>query len=437
MKTKILIWIIFVSIISISLVSAEVEEMYNETDINETEIEDETNDNETETNETEIENITVDDEEEIIVAMPEAGITPDSAFYVVDVFLDDVRATMTLNSLDEAKIRLDIMQERMVEMEEMANENKEEEAKKAEVEVEKQIQKVDSSIKKIKKIKEKDALELKEQMQRNAEKLETLKQILIDYDSDWSDAMVDALEVMKISENIIETIPKDFELKPTFVFRPGTSTFESMIAQCIESGESPEECEKIEDFCKEFKATTAEECVEMLSSGFLTPTIRAIPYGEERPPDPHGCSGFYSSYLEQTKWCCDDSDGGYSPEYIEHILNLHPDSRPMDNYYYRKGIVEYKIINLKTGEVEEGIERDSCNGNTVTEWICPLVKSRETRNERYSEEYECPLGCEDGACIKDEILEEVHKVPEIEDVPEETEAPEVEEVTENIIVNSS
>ena len=70
------------------------------------------------------------------------------------------------------------------------------------------------------------------------------------------------------------------------------------------------------------------------------------------------------------------------------------------NYYYLKGAVEYKIETLRTGEIiEQGIETDSCNGNILTEWFCPRVISIVTRNERYSEEYDCQYGCKDGACI--------------------------------------
>jgi len=362
--------ILLISIISVGFVSAES----NETETNNETI------SETETN------IILEDEEQL-ADMPKAGITPDSVFYGVDVFVDNIRATLTPSSLGKAKIRLNIMEERMPEMEQMVYKNKEEEAKRAELESQKQMQKFESSVEKIKKIKKKDALELKERIQRNAAILEILKQRLIDYDSDWADAIVEALEIMKTSENIIADIPEDFDPKPSFVFSPGTSTFESMIAQCIELGESPEECEKIEDFCKEFKATTAEECVEMLSSGFLTAQIRVIPAGEERPPDPHNCSGFHSSYITQKKYCCDDSDEDYSTEHREKT-----DDRLL-HYYYIKGVVDYKVINLRTDEIEHEIYTDSCDGDKLTEWECAK------QDRMLSEEYECPYGCQDGACV--------------------------------------
>jgi hypothetical protein len=325
--------------------------------------------------------------------MPKAGITPDSIFYGFDVFFDNLRVALTFRAVNKAKLRLDIMQERMAEMEQMAENNQIAEAEKAEAQVQEQMQKFEGSVEKIEK---KDAEELQEHIQTHAEILEILKQRLEDYDSDWADAILDALEILEASENTLANIPEDLDFESAFVFTPGTSTFESMIAQCIEAGESPETCAEIEDFCKEMKAPTAEECVEMFSSGFLTAVITSGPPGS-RPPDPHNCSGFWSSYISQTKWCCKDSDGIYSPEYVERMISEGRGEIP--SYYHRKGTVEYKIINLRTQEIEQGIERDSCDGDTLTEWLCPTSLNRVTRNERYSEEYECPLGCEDGACI--------------------------------------
>jgi len=378
-KEGIVFTLLVILLISISFVIPES---------NETEVNNETADiNETETNETINETEIEYTDEELAEIMPDAGITPDSVFYGVDVFVDNAKAILTPTSLGKAKIRLDIVGERMAEMEEMVYKNKKEDTKRAELEAQKQMQKFEGSVKKIKKIKEKDASELKEQLQRNTATLEILKQILLDYDSDWADAMADALEIMKTSESYIANIPEDFDFKPQSIFDPGTSTFESMIAQCIESGESPEECEKIEDFCKGLMATTAEECVEMLSSGFLTPTFRKVSR-EEMLADPHGCiSGSHSSYITQKKYCCEDTDEDYFTEHKEKT-----DDRLL-HYYYVKGIVDYKVIILKTDEVDHEIYTDSCDGDKLTEWECA------EQDRMLSEEYDCPYGCEDGACL--------------------------------------
>lgn len=349
-----------------------------------------------------IPSVSAQDEEQLVGITPEAGITPDSIFYGLDVFFDNVRATLTPSSLGKAKVRLNIIQERMAEMEEMADKNKTTEAKKAELEGQKQMEKFERSIKGID---AKDAPELNESIQIHTATLEIFKQRLMNNDNpDDDDAIAGMLRTLETSSNVIANIP---------------ATFESLIAECIEAGESPEECALVEDFCKEMGATTADECKEMIAT---TAVIRSCAVGEScdsRPTGPLDCDGGIGMYSDgKTRWCCDDSDGTYSPSYIEHILRLHPGPpgstpAPMDNYYYRKGTVEYKIINLKTGEVEEGVERDSCDGDTLTEWICPTSLNRVTRNERYSEEYDCPYGCQDGACIKEVIEEEVPEEVEV------------------------
>ncbi len=311
----------------------------------------------------------------------QAGVTPDSFFYGADVFFDNARAAATLSPLGKSKVRLETMQERVAEMEEMAEKNKTVEANRARSEAQKQLQNFEDSTENIKK---KDASKLKEQIQMHTEKLEIWKQRLMKYNiSEYSDAIAEALVLLETTENVIVNIPEDLGPESTFI---------------------------ISSICKEAGATTVEECNEMISSGALTAQVRRIPEGRV---DPHGCSGHYSSYAEQKKWCCDDSDGTYSQEWIE--MRESEGRHGILDYYYRKGTVEYKIINLKTNEIEQGTETDSCDGNTLTEWFCPRVLDMVTRNERYSEEYECPYECEYGACIKEIIEEEIsEKLPEIE-----------------------
>ncbi len=101
-------------------------------------------------------------DEESQIDMPKAGITPGSIFYGFDVFFDNVRAALTFRSVNRAKVRLNIMEERMAEMEEMAGKNKTTKAKKAELQGQKQMQKFDSAVEKVKK---KDAPELQEHIQ--------------------------------------------------------------------------------------------------------------------------------------------------------------------------------------------------------------------------------------------------------------------------------
>ena len=289
--------------------------------------------------------------------MPRAGITPDSIFYGFDVFFDNVRVALTFRQVNKAKLRLKIMEERMAEMEQMANENQAEEAQKAEAQVQKQMQKFNGAVEKVK---TKDAPELQEHIQNYNARLEERKQRLVDWgEPDYAEAIAEAIEMLEELENAIISLPDDSDPESTF---------------------------KISSLCEAEGATTVEECEEMVAGGLLIiqhGVASEIEGWNTTDQDPHNCSEFWSN--NETKWCCYNSFGNmYSPN-IEHL--------------YRKGTVEYKIINLETEEIEEGIETDSCEGNTLTEWFCPRVLDMNTRNERYSEEYECPNSCEDGACI--------------------------------------
>ncbi len=59
-----------------------------------------------------------------------------------------------------------------------------------------------------------------------------------------------------------------------------------------------------------------------------------------------------------------------------------------------KGTVECEVIDTTDGTlISHEINTDSCDGDRLTEWMCG------SRNEASSEEYDCPQGCEDGACI--------------------------------------
>ena len=315
--------------------------------------------------------VSAQNEESADLITETAGITPDNIFYGLDLFFDEVIAFLTPTPLGKAEVRLNIMQERMAEMEVMASMNKTAEAKTAELEVQKQIKNFESSVENIKK---KDAPKLNDLIQTHAEKLEIWQQRLKNYDiPDYADAIAEALVLLETTENVIVNIPEDLGPDSTFI---------------------------ISSMCKEAGATTVAECNEMISSGALTARVGILPANHT---DPHNCSGFWAS--SGTKWCCGDSDRKYSPEYVENTISKY--GHVLDNYYYRKGTVEYKIINLGTEEVEEGIETDSCDGNMLTEWFCPRVMNPVTRNERYSEEYECPNGCANGACIGEDGPEEI------------------------------
>ena len=108
---------------------------------------------------------------------PKAGITPDSILYKLDVFFDNTKVFFTPSSLDKAKIRLKIIQERVAEINLMVQKNKTSEVKRAELEGQKQIEKFKSLIKN-KDIGIKDIDELNKSIQNHNTQLKIWKQEL-------------------------------------------------------------------------------------------------------------------------------------------------------------------------------------------------------------------------------------------------------------------
>ena len=76
----------------------------------------------------------------------EAGITPDSSFYGLDIFFDNLRVAFTTNVAEKARVRLEIAQERVAEMKQMAQENKLQSQEKARVQERLQIQEVENLV---------------------------------------------------------------------------------------------------------------------------------------------------------------------------------------------------------------------------------------------------------------------------------------------------
>jgi len=170
---------------------------------------------------------------------------------------------------------------------------------------------------------------------------------------------------------------------------PTAGDFESLTAECIETGGPPDYCASLEAKCREVGATTADECKASILEMFKSSGPVAYIPGERPPAGPLDCnygnidySGMYSD--GKTRWCCKDSDGTYHT----------PDTQ------YTKGTVYYKVIDLKSGAVEEGIKTDYCDGDRLTEWKCGRGNWEE-HNALLFEEHECPSGCQDGACIRE------------------------------------
>ncbi len=167
--------------------------------------------------------------------------------------------------------------------------------------------------------------------------------------------------------------PEMCEQIPTRGFR----SFGQIESLCEESGGPPEICGTLEDKCRELGITKPDDCFRVLSISSVTgyaatgPTAAPLP---ERDPD---CPSSRITY-GTTKYCCEDSDRS------SHLSQRH---------YYMKGTTESKIINTADGTLtSHEINTDSCDGDRLTEWMC------DNRLETSSEKFDCPKGCEDGAC---------------------------------------
>ena len=154
-------------------------------------------------------------------------------------------------------------------------------------------------------------------------------------------------------------------------------SFEQIEAFCIEKGGPPELCATLEAKCREFGVTTANECFLLLSVASISTYQTAEPKfypQQERDTD---CPLGHVTY-GQTKYCCEDSDRSSSLS---------------QRHYYMKGTVECKVINTADGTlISHETNTDSCDGDRLTEWMC------DDRYQASSEEYDCPQGCENGAC---------------------------------------
>lgn len=74
-----------------------------------------------------------------------AGITPDSILYDLDVFFDDLRLQIQTNSEERANVGLDIAEERIAEIKIMSEENKIEAMERAIEQHQKQTQQIENS----------------------------------------------------------------------------------------------------------------------------------------------------------------------------------------------------------------------------------------------------------------------------------------------------
>lgn len=76
----------------------------------------------------------------------EAGVTPDSIFYGVDVFLDDLDVRLTGNFTEKIDKQLRNIQERKSEMIKMAQQNKSEDMEKAKDEMRNEMNRIENNV---------------------------------------------------------------------------------------------------------------------------------------------------------------------------------------------------------------------------------------------------------------------------------------------------
>jgi len=306
------------------------------------------------------------------------GMMPDNMFYGLDLFFDEVAVFFTFNTADKVEARLNIMQERMAEMEAMASKNKIAEMKRAESEGQKQIGLVGNLVRQVNPA---EAPRLNESLQVNANKLKNTRQRLMNIkkgmiededvnisDNDIDESIENLMEMIETSENVIVHIGESWQ--DTFALQTSPEReidWESM---------TDEEKETMQRQLDEEARIRDEEQKEKF--GFVCNGGRGASAG----------GNIVTGERTSAEWCCYDSDDDYKQN---------------ERYYYIKGELQYKVINTLEGAGEGTVQEhetrtDSCEGNILTEWKC-----RGT-DHWTSEEFDCPNGCEDGACIDKEGL---------------------------------
>lgn len=103
----------------------------------------------------------------------EAGITPDSFLYFLDVALDNINLALTFDSGEKARKGLDIARERLIEVREMVNRNKLDAAQAAQREHSNALRVVQNSIKGIEKTSSTQEIEEKIEIEKELEEHKT------------------------------------------------------------------------------------------------------------------------------------------------------------------------------------------------------------------------------------------------------------------------
>ena len=365
---------------------------------------------------------------------PDPGLTPDSPFYFLETIIEEIGTFFTFGDLKKAERYATLAAERLVEAKAVVEKGKPELVEKTLERYEMQLQ---NSIARAEKAqaKGKNTEKVMAMVGKATSKhLEVLAEVYEKVPEEAKPAVENAMEAsLKGHEKAVEslkarnalgeipeeaTLPAQIpqEARERIQIRAqqeleiekaleGIDMSKSLRDICAEKGGTPEMCEafplekfesfkqiedyctglggpseictSLEDKCREFGVTEANECFILLSVSsiqtYQSAELKTVPL-EERDSD---CPRGHVTY-GQTKYCCEDSDRSSSLS---------------QRHYYMKGTTESRIINTADGTLtSHEIKTDSCAGDRLTEWMC------DTRLEITSEKFDCPKGCENGAC---------------------------------------
>ncbi len=352
-----------------------------------------------------------------------AGLTISSPFYFLETIVETIGTFFTFGDLKKAERHMALAAERLAEVEVVAEEGKPELVEKTLERYRNQLEKALSRVEKAK-IKGENTVEvtetiseatqnhiiiLEEILEKAPEQARSAIEQAMTVSAEGSERATEAVssgqnyDVLKakclesgappnVCESLVETLQSSKSLRTLCLEQGGPQeicemlpsedfkSFKQVEDLCLESGGPSELCLSLEDRCRELGITTPKECFLVISISTITTSTSiesgSVPVREIDPDCPRG----HVTY-GQIKSCCVDSDIGLT-------------SNPIQNHYYTKGTLECKVINTADGTmISHTIETDSCEGDKLIE------RKYDNVHKASFEEYVCPNGCQDGACI--------------------------------------
>ena len=353
-----------------------------------------------------------------------AGLTLSSPFYFLETVVETIGTFFTFGDLKKAERYMALATERLAEVEVIAEEGKPELVEKTLERYRNQLEKALSRVERAKN-KGENTVEVTENISEATQRhIGILEEVLEKVPEQAKSAIEQAMTVstqgseraseavssgqglellkakclesgapLNVCESLEEALQSSRPLKTLCLEQGGTQemcdmfpsnnfrSFKQIEDYCLDSGGPADICASLEGRCRELGITIADQCFRVLSISTVTtftsaePT-RSVPQREIDPDCPRG----HVTY-GQIKSCCVDSDIGLT-------------SNPIQNHYYTKGTLECKVINTADGTlISHTIDTDSCEGDKLIE------RKYDNVHKASFEEYVCPNGCEDGACI--------------------------------------